>query len=142
MRAIALAVALTIGFHIDVKAQPLSAREVIALTLLAEARGEGTIGMTAVACVIANRVVERNLPARAVCLQPKQFSAWNDGVSVKLLRAPEAAEAFRIADLVLAGELVDITNGSNHYCRFDCHPSWADPAHMTMRLKNHCFYSL
>lgn len=142
MRAIALAAALMLGFHGHVEAQTLSDREIIALTLLGEARGEGTIGMTAVACVISNRAQERHATPARVCLQPKQFSCWNGGVNPKLLRTAAAIQALEIADLVLAGELPDITEHANHYCRFDCSPSWADPQRVTIQIRNHIFYRL
>lgn len=50
---------------------------IVALTLLAEARGEGKDGMAAVACVINQRAINRNLTAEQVCLQRWQFSCWN-----------------------------------------------------------------
>ena len=42
---------------------------VVALTILAEARGEAQDGMAAVACVIAQRAINRNLTPEQVCLQ-------------------------------------------------------------------------
>ena len=44
--------------------------KVIALTILAEARGEGQGGMYAVAAVIAQRAFERKRTPTEVCLKP------------------------------------------------------------------------
>ena len=48
--------------------------KVIALTILAEARGEGQGGMYAVAAVIAQRAFERKRTPTEICLKPYQFS--------------------------------------------------------------------
>ena len=63
---------------------------IIALTLMAEARGETSEGRRAVASVIWHRAHERNQTWEDVCLAPKQFSCWND-------RGPteELAEAWK-----------------------------------------------
>ena len=52
---------------------------IVALTLLGEARGEGSNGIYAVACVIQKRARERYKTPAEVCLQPYQFSIWNAG---------------------------------------------------------------
>ena len=60
--------------------------EIVAITLLGEARGEGERGMYAVACVIQKRTEERNLLPIEVCQQYRtvkgrkvwQFSTWAD----------------------------------------------------------------
>jgi spore germination cell wall hydrolase CwlJ-like protein len=52
---------------------------IVALTILGEARGEGELGMYAVACVIYERAMTRKLTSAKVCLQPYQFSIWNAG---------------------------------------------------------------
>lgn len=60
----------------------LSDIQVVACTLYGEARSEPTDGILAVACVIRNRVKDsfNRWPKsyRDVCLQPKQFSVWNE----------------------------------------------------------------
>ena len=67
--------------------------KVIAITILAEARGEGHRGMYAVAAVIAQRAFERKRTPKEVCLKPYQFSCWN-GKTLKslehLLKVPQA----------------------------------------------------
>ena len=51
--------------------------KIIAITILAEARGEGHGGMYAVAAVIAQRAFERKRTPTEICLKPYQFSCWN-----------------------------------------------------------------
>ena len=58
---------------------------IIAKTIYGEARGEGYVGMLAVATVIFNRARgDKSLLAK-VCLKPKQFSCWNstDDIEIK-----------------------------------------------------------
>ena len=58
--------------------------KIIAITILAEARGEGHGGMYAVAAVIAQRAFERKRTPTEICLKPYQFSCWN-GKTLKRL---------------------------------------------------------
>ena len=52
-------------------------QKVVAITILAEARGEGDKGMGAVAAVIAQRAIDRKQTWQKVCLAKWQFSCWN-----------------------------------------------------------------
>jgi len=91
--------------------------EVVAITILDEARGEGQQGMYAVGCVIRNRMGQRNRSAEAMSLERLQFSGWwyraansrgyltwyrrTVGEKRWLLNEPSAAYAVRLAyDLV------------------------------------------
>ena len=58
-----------------------SERDVVAMTILGEARGEGEAGMYAVACVIAQRVINRNKTAKQVILSKIKIITQN--LSVK-----------------------------------------------------------
>lgn len=75
-------------------------QKIVAITLLAEARGEGNDGMGAVCAVIQQRAIERKQTARQVCLAKWQFSCWN-GKSLKdleyLLDLPQAKMAIYFA---------------------------------------------
>jgi spore germination cell wall hydrolase CwlJ-like protein len=141
--------------------ETLSEREVIARTLWAEARGEaddratpGHDGMTAVACVIANRMRKPRWwggpGARSVCLKPWQFSCWNPGDPnrAKLLavseRDPLLAEALRIADGLLSGTLADVTQGADHYCTraVAAATAWTRGRKPTVTIGNHLFFQL
>jgi hypothetical protein len=58
------------------------------------------------------------------------------------LECREAAVAMTIANEMLDGRLDDVTDGSNHYCRYDCHPGWARAEHVTVKIRNHVFYRI
>lgn len=56
-------------------------QEIMALTIWGEARGEPIEGQIAVGNVIFNRWIENKdkyKTVKEVCLQPKQFSCWNE----------------------------------------------------------------
>ena len=113
-------------------------QDIMARTIYGEARSEGRAGMEAVASVIMNRVRSRRFPssAKAVCLQPYQFSAWNSNdpqrpIMLALDPAnPNAlfAECLEVAGNALAGRLADSTNGADHYwAEYIATPYWAKP---------------
>jgi spore germination cell wall hydrolase CwlJ-like protein len=75
---------------------------IVAMTILAEARGEGNAGMYAVAACIKVRAQERRLGYHDVCLQPWQFSCWNKNdpnrkKMVSFLKLPQARYALRLS---------------------------------------------
>lgn len=71
--------------------------EIVAATILGEARGEGLNGMYAVACVIKERSELSGRTPAAECLRRKQFDANKNGPQLHLLKTPEAAYALRLA---------------------------------------------
>lgn len=56
--------------------------DILTRTVLGEAAGENDLGQVAVVNVIRNRLLDSRWPnsLSEVALQPKQFSAWNEGV--------------------------------------------------------------
>ena len=56
-------------------------REIVIRTIMGEALNEGPEGWAAVGHVIKNRSSDPRFPSdpASVALQPKQFSAWNEG---------------------------------------------------------------
>ena len=119
-------------------------QQVIALTLLAEARGEGAEGMEAVAMVIKQRMANRKQTASQVCLAPKQFSCWNGKSSDDLRHlwqspaAPDAIEVVRRFD-----ELDPSVIGyADHYCTVNIKPFWAIVQVPVVVVGNHTFYRL
>lgn len=119
-------------------------QQIIALTLLAEARGEGTEGMEAVAMVIKQRMANRKQTASQVCLAPKQFSCWNGKTSDDLHHlwqspaAPDAIEVVRRFD-----ELDPAVIGyADHYCTVNIEPFWAIVQVPVVVIGNHTFYRL
>ena len=112
--------------------------DVVARTIYAEAGGEGLHGMRAVASVIVNRSErDRTNPAK-VCLQPFQFSCWNNRPPKKLPDISAGRQAREIAQNVCDG-MFDPIGPWTHYCRTDCRPSWR--AKMTRKaiIGNHVF---
>jgi len=91
--------------------------KIIAITILAEARGEGQGGMYAVGAVIAQRAFERKRTPSEICLKPYQFSCWN-GKKLKdlehLLKVPQGKYALALAkNIKLLSR--DFIGFANHY---------------------------
>jgi spore germination cell wall hydrolase CwlJ-like protein len=123
--------------------------EVVASTIWGEARGEGVKGMTAVGCVIQNRVNIGgwfgNCP-REVCLKLFQFSAWNTDnpnrprmLSVTMAD-PDYRIATSIANSVLTGTLNDITDGADSYEVRGTGAYWAKNLTPVAQIGKHDFY--
>jgi spore germination cell wall hydrolase CwlJ-like protein len=93
----------------------------IAAVLMAEARGEGIVGMTAVGEVIANRATKRQMHPAQVVRQGYQFSPLNRTKPRELVsryeKMPLYAEALRIANTVIQApaELPGLTAGADHF---------------------------
>ncbi|WP_431286941.1 cell wall hydrolase [Roseateles chitinivorans] len=153
------ATSATIGTATTRSGQPassavdLSDREVVAATLWGEARNQGVDGLKAVACVIANRARTRYRRCeneRAVCLDPKQFSCWNDRDPNRprmLAVARQPDDSFRaclaLADDLLARpvRLTDITDNARHYHTSSVHPDWSAGKKPCAAIGDHLFYN-
>ena len=122
--------------------------EIVALTLLMEARGEGRGGIYRVACVIQQRQIERKISARTVCLQRNQFSCWNGkGVFARnshLLKSKMAPYCLSLAKKLVKKENLDrkIVGFANHYCTLNVHNRWTRIGKLTSTYKNHKFFRL
>ena len=119
--------------------------KIIAITILAEARGEGEAGMYAVGAVIAQRAFEGKRTPSEVCLKKWQFSCWN-GKKPKdlahLLKTPQAKYALLIAKNInnLSREFVCY---ANHYHNNKIKPPyWAKGKKPVKVIGNHIFYKL
>ncbi|MAG59209.1 hypothetical protein CMO96_00240 [Candidatus Woesebacteria bacterium] len=122
-----------------------SETEIVALTLLGEARGEGDIGMYVVACVIKQRSMERDLSLSEVCLQRKQFSCWNGKKDLGyLFKSSSAPYAIRLSRYLIGGGDVqrEYINYANHYCTLKTNPYWAKGKKPTKTVGNHKFFKL
>jgi len=114
----------------------------MALTIWAEARGEGERGMRYVAWVIRNRVRDPRWPntVRGVVTQPRQFSCWNktdpnrpllsDPLASGRVDAAAFMTALRVAIEVLTADEKDnpIPGVFWYYASWIKPPAWA--AHM------------
>jgi len=130
--------------------------DTLARTLWGEARGEGELGIEAVACVIANRVAiaEKGRGPRmfgtgtfeSACRFPYQFSCWlpSDPNLEKLKSVTEDDRAFRvcmgIAEIAVSGNLEDITVSATHYHTKQIKPAWAAGKAPCATIGNHLFY--
>jgi RHS repeat-associated protein len=100
--------------------------ELLARLLYAEAGGEGTVGMQAVAAVVMNRVASPNFPdtVEKVILQKGQFEGvksrlWKDFDKPKNAQERAAVEeAKRIASAALAGTLEYKICGATYFARY------------------------
>ncbi|GJL84252.1 MAG: hypothetical protein DHS20C02_00270 [Micavibrio sp.] len=130
--------------------------DVLARTLWGEARGEGTAGMQAVACVVLNRVAESDKRGRywwgnniiQVCQKPYQFSCWNrsDPNFRKLQSVDESdlyfATALRMARRAIMGALDDPTGEATHYHTKGITPYWSRGEKLTAEIGHHIFYRI
>jgi N-acetylmuramoyl-L-alanine amidase len=128
-----------------------NATEILARTIYGEARGEGKVGMEAVASVILNRASNPNRwpnDVRDVCLERKQFSCWNltDPNREKLLTVTAKDSGFRLAldtaERAVAGLLDDPTGGADHYHEKSIIPGWVKGQTPTAKIGRHVFYRL
>jgi spore germination cell wall hydrolase CwlJ-like protein len=124
----------------------IAADHTVALTILAEARGEGERGMAAVACVIRQRAEERNLSLKQVCLQKWQFSCWN-GKQVSdlnhLLKEPQAEYALWL-EANMDKLKPEALGNANHYHAtwMKKLPYWAKGKNPVKIVGQHAFYRL
>jgi len=138
--------------------------ETMALTVWAEARGEGPDGIAAVAWVIRNRWENPGWWSRqrgdgiaddtiaAVCREPYQFSCWNpsDPQRVRLLN-PATKERIdyqfcrKICEQVLNAPIEDdLVKGADHYCTKAVvrYTRWARGRTPVKVIGNHQFYRI
>jgi spore germination cell wall hydrolase CwlJ-like protein len=125
--------------------------ETLARTLWGESRGEGDLGIHAVANVVMNRVDAKKwwgLTPYEVCRKPWQFSCWNenDPNRAKLLAVTDAdpiyAKCLQIAQKAVNHALPDITDKATHYFdkRMPSVPKWAEDAEPCAIIGHHVFY--
>ena len=124
--------------------------EVLARTIYGEARSGDVEDATAIACVILNRVGYRNWPSNVadVCLQPMQFSVWNesDAGRARMLRAERGKtawfdECWKIAEEALRGALTDKTRTSTHYHTRAVAPRWSKGKTPCYQTQGHLYFN-
>lgn len=128
-----------------------SDKEILARTLYGEARGEGQLGIDAVASVIMNRVKNPcwwGKSVRTVCLKPWQFSCWNEKDPNRdiIINVTDKEPIFRLclltAELAIEGLVTDPTYGADSYhdIRMTVPPKWVANATSTTVINHHIFY--
>jgi spore germination cell wall hydrolase CwlJ-like protein len=133
-------VQLTIGL---ICASQTAKAGIVAMTILAEARGEGE-GMAAVAACIYQRSLNRKITPEQVCLQPKQFSCWNGKTKSDLEHLLKLSQAKTA--LWLEANLHRLNRAkigyADHYHADYAKPYWADKSKKTIAIGKHIFYRL
>tara|TARA_Y100001963_G_scaffold112676_1_gene156019 strand:+ start:1390 stop:1878 length:489 start_codon:yes stop_codon:yes gene_type:complete len=131
-------------------------QNIIAQTLLGEARGEGKAGMYAVACIVKRRMELKSYPntAMRVCLEPSQFDYWTQRKRVKWDDQNRAnvrrlmqtdTELARYAKLLAINiNRVDLNyiKNADHYCTLDTHNYWTKGNKPVAIIGQHKFYKL
>lgn len=92
----------------------------LALCLYREASGDGPAGMTAVGCVVRNRVHRRQSGYYVEVVRRLQFSSITDPKDPQLVKYPSAFdEDWKLAQSIAEGIILDViqdtTNGSTMY---------------------------
>lgn len=132
--------------------------ELLAKTVYGEARGVSFEGKIAVAHVVINRARKagwwtRNEDAipddtiAAACIDPKQFSCWNDGDpnlrKISLIRRDD--RVFQECEFAALGAILghypDPTSGSCHYHTSNVYPEWAIGHTSIGAIGHHVFYN-
>lgn len=131
------------------KGSTFTERDLLAITLQAEAGGEGEIGMLAAGSVIANRVSKGFGDSLSdVILAPGQFSAWNSltgyaggegGLDMTNMKASK--EAYAVADAIISGNYESPVGDATHYYNPDvATPKWGKQAGGEWKtIGNHIF---
>ena len=117
-----------------------SDRDVVASTLILEAYSKGA--MESVHEVVYNRSIKRGKSMSDICLQPWQFSCWNENTLEwnisKAQKHPRWHEAMQIVD---TAQMTNYTNGADHYyAGYIQPPYWAADMTLTNKVGRHLFY--
>lgn len=126
--------------------------DTLARTIWGEARGEGSIGMQAVAAVILNRLQVSKEKGKfwwgnsliEICQKPYQFSCWNrdDPNYRKVLNVDRRDKIFAKAYDIARCCLPDPTNGATHYHARGIYPFWSRHQKPTAIIGHHIFYRI
>ena len=128
---------------------------IVAMTILGEARGEGEAGMYAVACVIQERIKSKHWPntMNGVCLQKSQFDFWTERKSVTWDDDNRAAVRHHMTTNTKLAQYakrlaINLDNldrsfvgNADHYCTLDTHRNWTKGKPVKI-IGNHKFFKL
>ena len=129
-------------------------QNVVAQTLLGEARGEGKAGMYAVACVIKQRMINRRKTAKQICLASSQFDYWTqhkkstlddiNRANVRRLMTGNSELARYAKALAVSINKIDLnyTRNADHYCHVNENNYWTRGNRPVRVIGNHKFYKL
>ena len=136
--------------------QNYPASAIFCMTMYGEGRSEGVEGLILIGRTIINRANSNRWPdtIKAVCLQPKQFSCWNDPEhpnTLKMLSAWEdrcsdadMEQVMWVRNGIIHGHILSnfIYESVNHYHTISIEPYWAKNKLPLVIHKNHSFYDL
>lgn len=105
----------------------MTQQDIVASTLWHEARGEGKVGIDAVASVIYNRSAKSGRTLQGECLRPKQFSCWNGKTPSIPANAKGKVWEYckKVAERLCDGSFVPTVSATHYYNPKLCNPSWA-----------------
>jgi spore germination cell wall hydrolase CwlJ-like protein len=103
-----------------------------------EARGEGVLGLSAVASVVMNRATATGKDVCDVVYKHKQFS-WTHNPK-PIASNDNLHNIFVVAGKALSGTLIDVTQGATHYHATHVKPKWAKAMRKVVIINNHIFY--
>lgn len=103
-----------------------------------EARGEGVLGLSAVASVVMNRATATGQDVCSVVYKHKQFS-WTHSPK-PIASKDNLHNIFVVANKALSGTLTDVTQGATHYHATHVKPKWAKAMRKVVIINNHIFY--
>jgi spore germination cell wall hydrolase CwlJ-like protein len=139
---ISIGLAMLIASSIDTPAPPTdySTAEFKCMVdnLYHEARGEGVLGLSAVASVVMNRAMATGQDVCDVVYKHKQFS-WTHNPK-PIASNDNLHNIFVVAGKALSGQLTDVTQGATHYHATHVKPKWAKAMRKVVIINNHIFY--
>jgi spore germination cell wall hydrolase CwlJ-like protein len=138
---IAIGMAMLIASSIDTPPPPTySTAEFKCMVdnLYHEARGEGVLGLSAVASVVMNRAMATGKDVCDVVYKHKQFS-WTHNPK-PIASNDNLHNIFVVAGKALSGQLTDVTQGATHYHATHVKPKWAKAMRKVVIINNHIFY--
>lgn len=121
-------------------------QQIVAAVLMAEARGEGEIGITAVAEVIRNRAEKAGKSPLQIVLKPGEFSCLNDttptALHLKFYRMKLYPTALRIAKACYntPEQLPNLAQGATFFHYRKISPPWLCDVRSVTNIGNHIFY--
>lgn len=137
-----LAFTIESGANEGLKETYLNTMVDFAKVLVCEAGNQGKIGMTAVANVIHNRVINKSWPNdyRSVINQRHQFECMQKKVPVNP-KNPSLVLAIKIANDQILGNLPIITEATHYHADWmKKYPYWSKKLIYVSTIGNHIFY--
>jgi spore germination cell wall hydrolase CwlJ-like protein len=125
---------------------PTYGQQIVATVLMAEAGGEGAIGMMAVAEVIRNRAEKARQSPLQIVLKKGQFSCLNnitpEALYQKFYRMRTYQTALRIAKTCYntPEKLPNLTKRATFFCHTRNKPYWLGDVRPVTTIGNHRFY--